>query len=212
MDFPRKGKPNMKKLLFAVTALAALSLLAPSTGFAAGALNQLGFYTDVDMTDVNMSAGLYTSQDVYLVLSNPYNHDLDSAVTAINGVEFTIVYDSAQLNATPFVFATPAVNVGSGNIYIAGFGTPLPVGEGGYVSLGTASFFVLTTDPAFIYLAPSEPVTNPGNMAYLDFNQETVGTNMYPSSGDYANPVFSFNGGVVATENASMDQIKAMFR
>jgi len=67
MDFPRKGKPKMKKLLFAVSALAALSLLAPSTGFAQ-ATNTLGIYLDEAGTLNSGPVTPFTATDIYLVL------------------------------------------------------------------------------------------------------------------------------------------------
>jgi hypothetical protein len=73
MDFPRKGKPTMKKLLFAVSALAALSLLAPSTGLAQ-AQNVLGLYADEAATTNNIEGATPFSQhNIYMVIENPYN-------------------------------------------------------------------------------------------------------------------------------------------
>ncbi len=201
----------MKKLLFAVTALAALSLLAPSTGFAA--YNQLGCYTDDDMAAASVTAAANSQNDVYVVLSNPYNHDTDTDILAIGGIEFKFVLGgaSAMLLGNPAWTHDSVIDIGTDDSHIAGFGTPLLVGDGGFVTVCVQNVMVFdASSAAYLYLAPALPASIPGVMVLLDSDEGLH--SIYPSSGDFANPVFALNGTVTATDHVRMDQIKAMYR
>lgn len=212
--FSKKGESNMKKLLFAVTALAALSLLAPSTGFAQDT-NQIGVYTDEDMTAVNVVGAANEQIWVYVVVSSPYNFDAGSEILSIGGVEFAFELSGATAMLLATEWAPPQVtDIGTGTSHICGFGAPLLVGAGGYVSVCSKKVFLMDVSaPTYVHLTPADPPSFPGEMVILDggFIDLPMVT-VYPSSGDYANPVFSFNGDIVATEAASIDQIKAMYR
>ena len=84
----------MKKLLFAVCALAAISLLAPSAGFAntpdpAVWNNRIGFYTTATADGVSLpSMAPFTGFNVYMVLCNPTAEDGSSA--AVDAYECTV--------------------------------------------------------------------------------------------------------------------------
>jgi hypothetical protein len=204
----------MKKLLFAVTALAALSLLAPSTGFAQGAYNQLGVYTDEHMADTTYPATPYENVSVYVVLSMPYDHGHEADISAIGGVEFRFVVDGGNMDLAT-AWANPQVtDVGnSANGHAAGFGNPSVVVDG-HVLICTKSVLVTNVTGTYLYLTPiADGASIEGAMAFLnsDFLADPL-TAMYPSSGATEEPVFGFNTGVTATDDASMDQIKAMYR
>ncbi len=207
----------MKKLLFAVTALAALSLLAPSTGFADGANNQVGCYTDADMTSPNAVSDPFTNTLVYVVVSNPYNH-VDSPnhdIIAISGIEFRFITSGINHMVTATEWAQPNVlDVGSDATgHVAGFADPFIVGEGGYVHVCTKTIFTMEAGVVMVHLGSSESISDPGHMVVLDSAYDPGHIiRCYPSSGDYADPVFSINGDIVATENTSFDGIKAMYR
>ncbi len=201
----------MKKLLFAVTALAALSLLAPSTGFADGALNQLGFYTDADMGGVNTSGTAPFEQvSVYVVLSNPHNGT--ELLDSIGGYEYGYVADS-ELTVLSTTFSSDGIDVGEAGNHIVGLGSPLPVGAEGYVLIATMNVMYMVTDgtPRYFHLAVTTPASIADHMAIIWGPLGTLQA-IYPASGDFADPVFSFNGDVVATDNVQLDEIKAMYR
>ncbi|MCP4290807.1 MAG: hypothetical protein GY780_03110 [bacterium] len=205
----------MKKLLFAVSALAALALLAPSTGFAQGAYNQLGFYTDGDMSGTSVSGvAPYGQVSCFLVISNPWNTDTDQSIDSIGGFEYSITLDDGLLIlSTDFV--GDALDIDSSNTNdIVGIGNPYPVGAGGYIHIATKVVMYQVTDgePKFIKLGPAVPATNPGYMVILDGNGSGDEINMHPSSGDWDDPVFGFNGTVVANEETSFGNLKALYR
>jgi len=199
----------MKKLLFAVTALAALSLLAPSTGFAQGAHNQLGIYTDDAMTATDLAAGLYTQPVVYMVLSNPYSEAM-APIPSVGGIEFKIVFDDGLLTEMGLEWTSDSViDIGNNGSHIAGVGTPLPVVDG-VLTNATITYLIMSADPATLHLAPADPASIADVMVLLDGDE--VLSPLWPSSGDFADPVFAFNGTAVATDNVQLDEIKALYR
>lgn len=204
----------MKKLLFAVTALAALSLLAPSTGIADTYYNQLGVYTDEAKTSSYMDAAQNSFNLLYVVLSNPYNDDSGELLTSIKGFEFKTVI-GAEILEIALTWSLPdALDVGgaggAGN-HIVGLGSPVEVPANGLITLCTINYMVMNdTVPGLVHFAPATPSSIEGKMVILDAN--SVWTPLYPASSTFANPVFGFNTTIVATETVSMDGIKALYR
>ena len=213
----------MKKLLFAVSALAALSLLAPSAGFAQGAYNQLGIYTD--NTGLASSANYVATVNVpffaYLVLTNPYNYaqgpigsEVEAAVTAIDGWEARITFPA---DATWFTLSTTfpanAIDIGAKPDFVVGFATSVPV-TGNAVVLCTWQFMALAPTKFNTFFNVASIPSIPGTMAIVDANDDGPNlVSVYPSTNDFAVPVFSVNGtDAVAVENESWGGVKALFR
>ncbi len=206
----------MKKLFFAVSALAALSLLAPSTGFAQGAHNQFGWYTDADMTASHVFGDAYSTHEVFMIVTNPYNESEGRPVEALGGIEFAYAVPLGNVLATVWANAATALDVGSGPFdHIVGWGTPVPVVDN-VVVVGTKSILLMSADPFFGHLqVVSSGATFPESMAILDFDPGSGDglQPLYPASGDLAEPVFGFNTDeVVATESTSFDSLKALYR
>lgn len=206
----------MKKLLFAVSALAALSLLAPSTGFAA--TNHMSLFADTHGT-MNEVAGAapYSQMPVYLIVMDPYNDDpfnpdVDPGPVAfLGGVEFAI---PAPTNAVILSYAWPVdvTDVGTGENHIVGFGAPVAVNDGiAVVATLTVLYSSATGDPAFFTLAPADPVSIEGYMACLDSGDEGKIIGLLPRYDSFDYHVFSINGSV-ATEPTTMDGVKALYR
>lgn len=202
----------MKKLLFAVSALAALSLLAPSAGFAQYD-NHMGIYT-AEM-EVNQETTNLVTNTVYFVITNPYNVEEGHDVEWIHGYEGSVVIDGSAL-VLDVRWPVQAINVGSNTNHVVGFGsTDVHVVDG---AATVAEMDIIYMDaglgPVTITLGPADPTSVPGMMAFLDGDGTVNGglVSMMTSSGDWANPVFGFNAAVVATDNSSFDNIKAMYR
>ena len=206
----------MKKLLFAVSALAALSLLAPSTGLAQFN-NHLGLYADEAATSVNLTeVAAFSTVPVYVVVTNPYNTNLDQPVSGIKAVEFQVV-PPANVTVLGITFTNTAVNVGTSINVIAGFGTPVDV-SGGMAVVATYSILYMDaagTAPAPFHLAPAEPASISDMLAIQDAADELL-YGLYPSSSTYDNPVFGINtigdDVVVATDEVTFDSVKALYR
>ncbi len=222
----------MKKLFFAVSALAALTLLAPSAGFAQTAFNQIGLYTD--MTGTPSSASINPTVNVpfsvFLVVTNPVNHafvdgngtpPFERVMTAVSGFEAQVGFWTGPAAADPtlpglFVlsqnFNGNAIRLGEGNEYVVGFADPVPV-SGVAAMMMTFSVMVTDGNPKEVFLNTTTVPSIPGFMAIVDGS--IVSNNLqaaWPSSGDYANHVFGINTGVVAVETESWGNVKSLFR
>lgn len=213
----------MKKLLFAVCALAAISLLAPDAGYAQWE-NRIGIYT----TDTAGAANLATTPigvptSLYFVVSNPLYPDNSGPLPAVDAFEFkvSIVPDSGF-----FVLAQnkPAgtVDVGAGAVggtfdYNAGWPAELPV-VGGMVKIMDWSMMFLSAGPYRFYMGPPNTASVAGSMAvnYTDTSENAYLVACLPSSGATDKPVFVMGGDFdpdpVGVEASTFGNVKALFR
>ena len=209
----------MKKLLFAVSALAALSLLAPSAGFAQFTYsNQVGLYTTSDGLGLSETFAIGAPVDVYLVLTMPTNTNVSPEVpyATINAFECTLNFSSVVgmfklLDAmAPSVNVGDTANFGSGYLeYIVGFGANQDVVNGA-VSLVHFQFMHLVPGLVEITLGPSSKPSIPGEMVFQSVSGQLRA--MYSAAGAHANPVFKFDGNTVPVETESFGTVKALFR
>ena len=210
MDFPRKGKPTMKKLLFAVSALAALSLLAPSTGLAQ-ATNVLSLYADEAATMNNIDGMAPFSQaDIYLVVTNPFNDARGTAIDFLGGVEFAVLPTNALVLS--ITWPVDVTDVGTGNNHIVGFGQPLAVTDG-MATVCTINFLYqsATSEPGQFMLAPTVPASIEGAMAVLDSGWLGDIVAQMPPYESFDYMVFGINQ-MVATDAVTIDAVKALYR
>ncbi|MFN2370743.1 MAG: hypothetical protein ABR506_06245 [Candidatus Krumholzibacteriia bacterium] len=219
----------MKKLLLAMSALAALSLLVPSTGVAQtaegpdGWYNHIGIYTTQDADSANTSyTGAPGQITAYVVVTNPRNYNLgapDSGVeqdiAVIGGWEFRIEIPanvfllSAVLPAASTNFSTPPN-------FLCGSNLPVTNGKATVITMtlgefdGTPSLLYLTPHPAQGEGVPSVP----GHLAITDYNDDFRLVAAFPSSGSFDAPVFGLWPTVapVPTEDASWGELKSLYR
>ena len=102
------------------------------------------------------------------------------------------------------------LHFGLPNNHIVGFSNPVVV-TGGSVSICRKSVLLMDANPVFVHLAPAEPSSISGTMAILDDDGYDI-ISLYPSSGSYDDPVFAFNGEVVATDRTTFEGLKALYR
>ena len=212
----------MKKLLFAVSALAALSLLAPSTGFAQihDYDNQVGLFLAADGTGGTNSNDIGSPVFVYLVLLRPVDEDNGNApYPDINAFECMLNFSGGALFKLGDTLPPTGINVGDNTDinqgfleYIVGLGTSQLVTDG---SLTLITFQFMATSPAetIIRLTPTTAPSLPGEMAFQSVSGQL--RVMYNAGGSADAAVFSFNGadgGVVAVEDASFGSVKALYR
>jgi hypothetical protein len=202
----------MKKLLLSVFALAALSLLAPSTGFAYE--NQVGFYTGLDNIDPNLTDyNVGVPYFIYVMLHEPVNND-GATVGNLGGFEFITVLpaDSFVLGVT---YPVSALNVGvAPGEYIVGYSVPSPVAASGPTLLATFQVLSATTADQFFYVTPTN---NPGiadNIAYLDKDADQIVAMHNSVGGNIADPIFVINPTelLVSVDVVSLDAVKALYR
>jgi len=220
-EISEKGESEMKKLLFAVCALAAISLLAPSAGFAQEWQNRIGIYTSDTATSANIATTpLFTPTNLYFVVSNPQFADGSGQLPSVNAFEFkvTITPDTGffVLNQTK---PTNTIDVGGGAVsagtydYSAGWPVGLPV-VNGMVSVMTWSIMFNGAGPFHFFLNPANVPSHAGVMAvnYTDPSETAFLVDCEPSSGAYATEVFTVGGTNTPSESASFGSVKALFR
>lgn len=208
----------MKKLLFVASALAAISVLAPSTGFAQWE-NRIGIYTDPDPyaggANARIDLAPNTPTFIYFVLDNPM-HD-GSPVANVEAFEFTV--GTTPSDGTFFKlsesFNGQALNVSTPPEYAVGFSSPVPVSNNKLL-LMTWQVMVLTGADYFLFITPISAPSIPGAIAYQDADggAGNLLVEMTPSNGAFTNSVFSVNGenDPVAEETESWGSVKSLFR
>ena len=214
----------MKKLLFAVSALAALALLAPSTGFAQTHVysNQVGLYTTPDGHGDTGIADIGAPVFVYLVLTKPTDVENGEApYPSINAFECTLAFDPVPNNNLFMLAANlppSSLNVGNRTNINEGFldfivgidvNNPVPVVDDA-ATLITFQFINNSVEGFTVSLIPTEVPSIPGKLAFQGVSGEL--RELYPSSGDHGTPVFRFGSPVVAVESESFGTVKALFR
>lgn len=211
----------MKKLLFAVSALAALSLLAPSTGFAqheTSSNNQVGLFTNPDGTGATSTNQIGAAVPVYLVLINPTDEfNAEAPYGTINAFECTLNFTGGSLFKLADTLPATAVNVGDNSDinqgfleYIVGLGTSKDV-VAGSVTLISFQFMAISPDRTDISLSMTSAPSIPGVMAYQSVSGQL--RRMYNAAGSEGAINFTFNAaGPVAVENESFGSVKALFR
>lgn len=215
----------MKKLLFAVSALAALALLAPSTGFAQNPHqydNQVGLFMNADGTGETGTNVIGSGVFVYMVLLNPVDdQNASTPYPDINAFECSLFFDPVP-NNNLFLLQTalpegsvdigPSKDINSGRLdFIVGIsdGQEVPVVDGS-VTLATFNFMNLSAGTFDVSMGPSPAPGIPDQMVYQsETGQLRI---MYQASGEAGGPVFQFNGSAVAVENESFGSVKALFR
>jgi hypothetical protein len=210
----------MKKLLFVVSALAALSLLAPSTGFAQSPHvypNQVGLYAFSDGTGATGTDIIGAAVLVYLVLTKPEADGV--TVTNINAFECTLNFNPAgNLFKLAEVFPGNNVNVGDNSDisqgfleYIVGFATEHPVTDES-ITLVTFTFMHTAGGVIEVSLSPTSKPGVPGEMIYQNAAVPGDLRIMHTAAGPDGGPVYIFDGSAVATENESFGSVKALYR
>ena len=211
----------MKKLLFAVSALAALALLAPSTGFAQHVHpNQVGLWELPDGTGANGTDVIGAPVIVYLVLLKPEK----------DGVPYdSLLAFECRLNFNPAgtlyklgdVFPPQALNVGdSNNIaagyveYAVGLGVEFPVTEGSVVLVAITFMHLAPGIMTEVSMSPISVPSVPGEMVFI--SEEGVMQPMYSAGGPEGNPdenpVWIFGGNATPIQTESFGSVKALFR
>lgn len=211
----------MKKLLLAVTWIATLSLLAPSSSIAEPTHpNEVGLYLTPDGLGATGTYEVAQPVVVYLVVTKPT--DLETGLPHIGASDF-----ECQLNFNPYgtLFAVqvdfPSQNISYGDLNGIGEGhmefiidaySGYPVIDESVV-LVRIVFVQVVAEVIEVTLGPiniSRSPTVPGQMVYRSGNGHLE--IMHPVSGSMDAPVFIFNGAAVAVDQESFGSVKASYR
>ena len=199
----------MKLLPRFLWGLAAMAILLPGLALSQSQ-NELGIYTE-EMSS-NITAAPYSQHVLYLIITNPYNYELDRPVEAITGYECQISIDGPVM-VTEVTWPEGFLNIGNTLKHIVAFQEVPVVGNAAQVCTLHTIFLGTEGQLCTMSLNPVVPGSIDGAMAYLDENGNYV-LSLYPVSGDWESPVFAFNADpqIVATEATSFANLKAMYR
>lgn len=195
-------------------ALIAAVLVLPAAA-AAYDPNLLGLFYDTSASVDELSIDPYSQHDLYLVLLNPVNDGFGGGgqrdVKFVSGFECGIVPPPGDL-LLGVDFPLPAINVGSADNLLVGFGGALPVGRSRAATLATVHVLSTGNNRAGYRLNLASPASLDGSMAYLDA-EDTVDklVGMMPVSGAFDRPVFWF-GNWHVKEQALWGEVKSLFR
>ncbi len=210
----------MKKLIIAMSAITALSLLVPGAGFAqheASPNNIVGLYLNPDGTGANCTVDIGAPVSVYLVLINPTDvENGDAPFATINAFECMLNF----VGPIPFLLGVtlPPTGTNDGDAsdinngfleYIVGLDTPMDVTTGS-VTLISFQFIVTNPEVTEIALAPTSTPSIPGAIAYQSVADEF--RTMLPAGGSLGVPLFVFNYCGLPTEEKCFGSVKALYR
>lgn len=207
----------MKKLFFAMSALAALSLLAPSSGVAQE-YNEIGLFTTSTPTPTNEEA-CYTGSfpgffECYLILLNPFNTTTTMApIAVVGGYEVHLVLPAGfQITSTTLPpnstnFTSPPTFFVSGLINVSGTQALLATLQIGTFSAGGEGLI-------YFEPVPTSPSIE-GSLAITDAGDNFVISEAFPASDSLADPVFQINMGactIVDSEDTAWGTVKSLYR
>ena len=207
----------MKKLLFAASALAALSLLTPSAGFAQfhDYDNTVGIFLDEDATQTEKLDGLANVPFfVYIVLLRPATLD-GSGYPDVNAFELTINSSDNTIFKLAEGLPAGAINVGDATVvangleYIVGLANSISVDQQA-VTLFSLQLMSLTGNPFELFVGPTSKPSIDGEMAFQSVSPILIP--MFSSAGAPGSAVFGFNTGVVAIESETWGGVKSLYR
>lgn len=210
-----------------IRVISLLFVLLPAAGASAQINhphNEFGLFAVPDpdgcaTAQIDVSAGsIFTA---YLVLTSPWNDQLDRPVATIGGLEFRFVMpDGVALLGLvwpPFTEASPSPD-GNAIEYLVGMRAPV---TGDSVVLATCTLLLETGGSGFFYLRPvsNAPASIPGSMAFTDYDDDFALLAMYPVSGSPDVPVFAVNWQgdlsfceTVPDEVISFGAVKSLYR
>ncbi len=202
----------MKKLLLTVSALAALSLLAPSTGFAAN--NQVGFYSDAGFTSCQIDDfGGNDQFYIYVAIHNPVNN-VGTVMETIGGFEFQFIMPGGTFITETTYASSGATGADVPGEFMYAFTEPVPVVPGTPTLVLTIKVFAGAGDNQLFYVGPADPPSVAG-LALLDEVTHSMSM-MYPATGVdlVTGVVFGINpdADIVDVEPATLDRVKALYR
>lgn len=191
--------------------IVAILILAMMAGAAAAQLDPgpdgIGLYADLEGNVNGLLEG--TGQhDLYLLLTG------FSGEVGLGAWELQLDYDPSIYMvgyAIPYAY----LNFGTGPEFIVGLGFPMVPAPA--MHLATITFMVPGSEPEGIFIKPATYIEGGSMGNYLPCYVNLPNTGelrpMYPSSGSVDLPVFRFNAEApVATESASLDRVKALYR
>ncbi len=199
--------------------LAALVMLAlPLSHYSYAAVpppgeDLFGMYADDNFNgDPSDENPTFVLVDVAMV--QVYIYLTDVSASSIGAFEFTLVYTGPgePPYMTDLGLPPQGINVGTDPDIIVGVGTPLLPNEHGHAILLSPTYFVYDSDPVYVVVTPTSIPAVPGQISYVGYDDPEIIRAMNPASGNFIDPIFAFNTGLVATESTTWSSVKALYR
>jgi hypothetical protein len=71
---------------------------------------------------------------------------------------------------------------------------------------------VFDTEPVYVSVTPHSIPSVPDQISYIDYFDVNTILPMYSASGNFEDPIFAFNTGLVAAESSTWSEVKALYR
>ena len=206
---------NAKHTIF----LAALVLFAlPLSHYAYAAVpppgeDLFGMYADDNFNDdASDENPTFVITDVGIV--QVYIYLTNVGAPSIGAYEFALAYSGPGEPPIMTDLGLPpqGINFGTFPDYIVGVGTALLPDEYGHVILMSPQYFVFASEPAYVSVTPTSVPAVPDQISYVEFDDTSILHAMNPASGNFVDPIFAFNTGLVATEGATWTAVKGLYR
>jgi hypothetical protein len=209
----------MKKLIFAVSALVAFSLLFLGTGHSEPTHpNEIGLYMNENGTGATGTYDLGIPIYAYLVLTKPSDtSNNDTPYDTINAFECRLTFSISEgLFKLGDTFPPTSLNIGDNSTisqgfleYIVGIAEDVRVIDESVVLIEFV-FLLVVNSVIEVTIGPTSRPSRPGVMVFQSVSGHLVP--MYPVSGAYEDPIFLFNGEAVDVENETFGSVKALYR
>jgi len=144
---------------------------------------------------------------VYIYLTNV-------SAPAIGAFDFALVYTGGSAPIVVDEGLPPeGVNYSPNpNEYIVGVGIPLVPDQYGHAILMSPTYFVGDADPVYVSVTPTSIPVVPNQIVYVEFDDVSFVHFMNPASGNFVDPIFAFNTGLVAIASATWTAVKGLYR
>ena len=133
---------------------------------------------------------------------------------SIGAFEFALAYSGPGESPVMTDLGLPpgGTNFGTPPDYIVGLAAPLFTDEYGHAILMSPTYVVLDSDPVYVSVTPTSVPWLPEQISYVPGGTLPILCVMHPASGNFVDPIFAFNSGLVATESATWSGVKALYR
>jgi len=144
---------------------------------------------------------------VYIYLTNV-------SAPSIGGFEFALAYTGPGEPPIMIDLGLPpqGYNIAPPPEFLVGVGSPLLPDEYGHAILMSPQYFVFDSEPVYASVTPLSIPHTPDQIGYVEFDDVSIWHAMDLASGNFVDPIFAFNAGIVATENATWSAVKGLYR
>jgi len=208
----------MKNAKHTITLAALVMLVWPLSHYVYAAVpppgeDLFGMYADNNFNDdASDENPTFVITDVGVV--QVYIYLTNVSAPSIGAFEFALAYSGPGEPPIMVDQGLPfqGINFGTYPDFLVGVATPLLPDEYGHAILMLPQYFVFVSDPAYVSVTPMSTPSVPDQISYVDFYDSSTILPMYSASGNFIDPIFAINTGLVATEVTTWTAVKGLYR